>query len=237
MNERQEKVLLATIKEYSQTAVPVGSKILVNKYKILASPATVRNDLAWLEKNGYLYQPHISAGRIPTDKGYRYYVEKVSQPEGLSLSEQKRLQKELLKLKSQNVRLTRTAAKLLANFSDSLAVSGILDKKEFTDFGLKELLEEPEFQELDKVCQLVEVLDYVDEMFDKIIQNIKTDETKIFIGKENPINKIENYSMIVSPYRLRSGEKGILALIGTKRMQYVKNKSLIDYVKKMLNKM
>ncbi len=235
MNERQEKILLAIVQEYSQTAIPIGSKALVKKYEIVASPATVRNDMAWLEEEGYLYQPHISAGRIPTDKGYRYFVERMSQPQGLTLREQKKLQKELLKLKSQNLRLTRSLAKLLAGFSDSMAISGILDQKEFADFGLKELLEEPEFQELDEVSRLAETLDYIDETFDKIIQELKEDETKIFIGQENPIDNIANCSMVISPYQLRSGEKGVLALIGTKRMQYDRNKSLIDYIKKIIH--
>jgi len=77
MNPRQEKILSAVIEEYTQTAIPVGSSILAQKYKFKVSPATIRNDMTALEEDGYLYQPHISAGRIPTDKGYRYFVEEV----------------------------------------------------------------------------------------------------------------------------------------------------------------
>lgn len=231
MNERQEKILSAIIEEYTQTAIPVGSKILVEKYKFPVSPATMRNDMMALEEDGYLHQPHISAGRIPTDKGYRYFVEEVMKEKELSREEQQKMQKEFLKLKAQNTRLTRTTAKLLSHVSGNLAISG--NNSDFSDFGMRELMDKPEFQEMDEMCRLVEVLDYIDEKFDSLTRDIKEGETKIYIGKENPIGN-PNVSMIVSPYKLKTGEKGILALIGPKRMPYAKNKSMIEYVKKLL---
>ena len=232
MNDRQEKFLSAVIEEYTQTAIPVGSQVLAEKYKFAVSPATIRNDLASLEEDGYLYQPHISAGRIPTDKGYRYFVEEVMKEKELSKEEQQKMQREFLKLKAQNTRLTRTTAKLLSYVSGNFAISGAND--DFSDFGMRELMEAPEFQEMDEMCRLVEVLDYIDEKFEQLTKDMKEGETKIFIGKENPIVGTSNCSMIVSPYKLSSGEKGILALIGPKRMAYAKNKSMIEYVKKLL---
>jgi heat-inducible transcriptional repressor len=234
MNQRQEKILASVVEEYTQTAIPVGSQVLATKYHFDVSTATLRNDMTVLEKEGYLYQPHISAGRIPTDKGYRYFVESIMPDKELSKDEQHSLQKEFLKLKAQNTRLTRTTAKLLSHVSGNLAISGVIGKDEFSDFGMRELMEQPEFQEMDEMCRLVEVLDYVDESFDKLMKEMKEGETKIFIGKENPIEGVTNCSMIVSPYRLKSGEKGILALIGPKRMKYAQNKSVIEYVRKML---
>jgi len=234
MNVRQEQILSAIIEEYTQTAIPVGSSVLVEKYDFGVSSATIRNDMAELEENGFLYQPHISAGRIPTDKGYRFFVEEIMGDKELSRIEQQKLQKEFLKLKAQNTRLTRTTAKLMSHLSGNLAISGLIGKDEFADFGMKELMEQPEFREMDDVCRLAETLDYIDETFDKLVAELKEGETKIYIGKENPINGISNCSMIVSPYVTKGGEKGILALIGPKRMRYAKNKSIIEYVKKML---
>ena len=234
MHNRQQKILSAVIEEYTKTAIPVGSQILASKYHFNVSPATLRNDMMSLEKEGFLYQPHISAGRIPTDKGYRFFVEEIMKDKELSKDEQHKLQREFLKLKAQNTRLTKTSAKLLSHLSGNLAISGLIDNDEFSDFGMRELMEEPEFRDLDDMCRLVETLDYVDEKFDKLLKDIKFGETKIFIGKENPIEEISNCSMIVSPYKLKSGEKGILALIGPKRMKYAKNKSMIEYVKKLL---
>ena len=232
LTERQKKILSVVVKEYTQTAVPVGSKVLAGKYKFALSSATIRSEMNELEEKGYLHQPHISAGRIPTDKGYRYFVEKIMPDKELSKQEQKKLQAELLKMQAKNTRLTRTTAKLLSGLSGNLAISGV--KHEFDDFGMKELLDEPEFREMDDLCRLAETLDYIDEKFDILVKNLRDNEVKIFIGKENPIKEISNCSMMVTPYKTKSGEKGILAIIGPKRMKYAKNKSLIEYMKKLL---
>lgn len=233
MNRRQQKILSAVIEEYTKTAIPVGSQVLAKAHHLKVSPATIRNDMVVLEKEGYLYQPHISAGRIPTDKGYRYFVEEIMKDKELSKEEQQKMQREFLKLKAHNTRLTKTTAKLLSHLSGNFAMSGIIGHDEFADFGMRELMEQPEFKELDEMCRLVEVLDYMDEKFEKLVKNIKDNQTKIFIGKENPMG-ISNCSMIVSPYKLKSGEKGILALVGPKRMKYAKNKSMIEYLKKLM---
>lgn len=233
MNKRQEEILTSVVEEYTETAIPVGSKILVEKYGFQISSATMRNDMGKLEKEGYLYQPHISAGRIPTDKGYRYFVEKIMPDQELSKAEQKKMQVEIMKLKAQKNRMTRTTAKLLAHLSGSLAITGA--KEEFYDFGMHELLENPEFKDADEFCKIVEVLEYIDENVDTILKKVKVGETKIFIGKENPIKKISNCAMIVSPYKSRTGKKELLAIIGPKRMKYAKNKSIMDYMKKILS--
>lgn len=233
MNKRQQEILTAIIEEYTNSAIPVGSKILVEKYGFDLSPATIRNDMVKLEEDGFLYQPHISAGRIPTDKGYKYFVEKIMGDEELSLSDQKKLQAELLKLKAQHQRLSRTTAKLLSGMSGNLAISTI--EKDFSDFGIRELLEKPEFKEADEFCKVAEALDYIDENVDFILKNVKENETTIFIGKDNPIKGIPNCSMVVSPYKTKSGEKGVLAIIGPKRMKYAENKSLVEYMRKLLS--
>jgi transcriptional regulator of heat shock response len=234
MNQRQQKILSVVIEEYTNTAVPVGSDVLVKKYNLKVSSATIRNDMNKLEEEGLLYQPHVSAGRIPTDKGYRYFVEEIMKDKELSRDDQQKLQREMLKLKAQNKRLTKTTAKLLSVLSGNLAVSGIPMKDEFAEFGMRDLLDQPEFQQLDEVCRLAEVMDAIDINVDKLVKGLKIGETRIFIGKENPVADMPDCAMMVSPYKLKSGEKGILALIGPKRMRYAKNKSLLNYMKKIL---
>ena len=235
MNDRQKQILSAVVELYTKTALPVGSHALLKHSNFTVSSATLRSDMVELEEAGYLYQPHTSAGRIPTDEGYRMYVEKMMDEKPLARSDQERLQKELLLLRAKHVRLGRTTAKLLSALSGNLAVSGIVDRDEFYDFGMKELIEKPEFQEMDELCRLVETLDSLDEKLDNLMVKLKDGETRIFIGHENPISGIDNCSIIVAPYHNRKGERGILAIIGPKRMEYAKNKSLIEYMKKLLN--
>ena len=78
MDDRKLEVLRAIVSDYVQTREPVGSKALVERHRLDVSPATIRNDMAVLEDEGYLIQPHTSAGRIPTDKGYRLFVDRLS---------------------------------------------------------------------------------------------------------------------------------------------------------------
>jgi heat-inducible transcriptional repressor len=80
LNQRHQQILRATIRQYIATAEPVGSKTLVDGYDLNVSPATIRNGFATLEKAGFLYQPHTSAGRVPSDSGYRLYVDRLMQP-------------------------------------------------------------------------------------------------------------------------------------------------------------
>lgn len=232
ISDRHKKILAAVIEEYTTSAVPVGSKILSDKYGFKISSATIRNDMVELEEAGLLYQTHISSGRIPTDKGYRLFVEEIMGDKKLSLNEQRKLQSEMLKLKAQNKQLSRVTAKLLSSLSGNLVISGL--EKDFCDFGMRELLANPEFQNVDEFCRIAEALDYIDENMNTILLKMKDGETKFFIGKENPIKGIDNCSMVVTPYKTKTGEKGVLAIVGPKRMKYAKNKSLLDYVKKMI---
>ncbi len=233
MIDRQKQLLSAIVELYTKTAVPVGSQALLEHYDFGVSSATLRNDMVALEEAGYLYQPHVSAGRIPTDEGYRMYVEEMMGDEDLSREDQRRLQKELLMMKAKNTRLSRSTAKLLSALSGNLAVSGMVGKDELYDFGMREMIEKPEFQEIDELCRLVETLDTLDEKLDGVMLKLKDGETHIFIGNENPITGIDNCSMIVAPYQTSEG-RGMLAIIGPKRMDYAKNKSLIEYMRKFL---
>ena len=83
VTERRRRLLQHIVDEYVRSAQPVGSNALVDRYKLGVSSATVRNDMAALEEEGYIAQPHTSAGRVPTDAGYRYYVETLMQEESL----------------------------------------------------------------------------------------------------------------------------------------------------------
>lgn len=89
MDDRKRQILLAIIQDYVATAEPVGSRTIARKYKLGVSPATIRNEMADLEEMGFIEQPHTSAGRIPSDQGYRYYVDYLMQRQVLSRDEEK----------------------------------------------------------------------------------------------------------------------------------------------------
>lgn len=236
MENRKELILGSIVREYVDSAVPVSSVLLKDKYGFDISSATLRSEMMELEDEGFLYQPHTSAGRIPTDKGFRYFVDVLMEERGqLSFREQKSLEVEVLKLKAQNKMLARTTANLLSAMSGNLALSGIIDSEDFYKAGVQRLLSQPEFTNLDSVSKIAEVIDYLDGSIQKLSKELKgKSEVEIFIGKENPISGADECSMVVSRYNLKGGEEGMLAIIGPKRMKYSRNVSLIDYIKKLL---
>ncbi len=235
LTDRQGKILSLIVQEYTKTAIPVSSSSITKNFKDNISSATIRNEMLELERIGFLLKPHVSAGRIPSDFGYRYFIDHLLKKRELNQEDQRNLQVEMLKMKAQNTRLSRTLARTLSMSSKCLAFSGMIEKKDYYDFGMYTLMNDPEFNKLDEVSRISASLDVIDEKMEKILEQLEDGETKIFIGEENPIEEIRNCSMIISPYRLESGERGVLAIIGPKRMEYDKNKNLIDFVKGFFN--
>lgn len=236
ITERQGKILASVIYEYTKSGEPVSSSLIASKHYPEVSSATIRNEMLDLEKRGFLIKPHISAGRIPSDKGLRYFVDNLLQLRELSQKEQKRLEMEMLKLQAQNARLSRSVAKLLSLVSQCLALSGLVDRREFYDFGMHTLLKDENFKKLDEVSKISAALDFLDLKIEKLTRAIGNDEVKIFIGEENPIEEMRQCSMIASPYLLETGERGIVAVIGPKRMRYGRNRNLVDFMRKLIKK-
>jgi len=234
MTNRQKEILRMIISEYTQTATPVGSNDLVRKHKLPFSSATLRNEMLSLEKQGYLQKAHISSGRIPTDEGYRYFIDNLVERKDTSISYQKKLELELLKMRTHNIHLERSVGKMLSSMSKCLVISGVLEKGEYQNFGIHNLLEGPEFTNLDDFSKITTVLDTIDEKIDKVLARAEKGEVKIFIGKENPIKEIQDSSMVVSRYEDKEGNDKVIALIGPKSMKYQKNKKLIEFAKKLL---
>jgi transcriptional regulator of heat shock response len=238
MNVRQQKILEAVIKEYVDTAQSVSSRVLNKKYNLGASPATIRAEMKKLEEQGYLYQPHTSAGRIPTDKGYRFFINSLMKSRELTLQEQKALRQNLLKDMEAN-RLMPKIANLLADMSSNLAISGLLDfdEPEFYRAGIGRLLREPEFEDSDYFYRVAEILDYLDRNIEELFDLAQDETIGIYIGRENPIRQMRGLSMIVSGQRLKSGNRGLIAILGPRRMRYDRNIALIEYINKLLEEL
>ena len=241
MTDRQKEILRMIISEYTQTAMPIGSNDLVKKHHLPFSSATLRNEMLSLEKQGYLQKAHISSGRIPTDEGYRYFIDNLVERKDTSIDYQKKLELELLKMRTHNIHLERSVGKMLSSMSKCLVISGVLEKGEYQNFGIHNLLEAclpvrqgTEFTNLDDFSKITTVLDSIDEKINKVLAKAEKGEVKIFVGKENPIKEIQGSSMIVSKYKDSEGNDKVIALIGPKSMKYQKNKKLIEFAKKLL---
>lgn len=123
IEERKRKILFSTVKTYIETAVPVASKTLVYKFRLNLSPATVRNIMANLEESGFLVHPYTSAGRIPTEKGYRYYVEIVMHEEQLTPFEKKNILMQLINSQWEEITvLLEQALQIVSKYTDEMGI-------------------------------------------------------------------------------------------------------------------
>lgn len=123
LDKRKKEILQAVIDEYINTAEPVSSATLVNKYGLDYSSATVRNELAELEDNGYLDKPHTSSGRVPSEKGYRFYVDELINDEDISLEEIKYIQNKLSTKVNEIEDLTKIATTTLSEITHYTTVA------------------------------------------------------------------------------------------------------------------
>jgi heat-inducible transcriptional repressor len=225
MESRKEKILLIILKEHIKTGAPVGSGVLVEKYNLDASPATVRNEMAVLEEDGYIIQPHTSAGRVPTEKAYRFYLENLKE-KNLSSVEESELKKVLKEANDENF---KKAAKIIAQFSGN-AVFWAFHKRNLYYTGISNLFQQPEFAEADLIYDISAVIDRLDEIIDEVFDDISF-ETEILIGKENPFGSF--CGTILTKYKV--GEfAGVFGIISPMRADYAKNKAIINYVKNLL---
>ena len=122
LDDRKAAILRAVVEEYISTADPVGSARVAQASEVAVSPATVRNEMAVLEREGYLVQPHTSAGRIPTDKGYRYFVDQLSGPGSLEPSKRQQVSQFFAQAHGQLEQMLADTSQLLAGLTDYAAV-------------------------------------------------------------------------------------------------------------------
>lgn len=236
MTERQKTVLEAVIEEYIADAQPVGSKILGEKYDFGIGSAMIRQEMAVLEKEGYLDQPHTSAGRVPTDEAYRFYIgSELNKEKGsLPTRDQGRVQRAVNKSENPD-ELNRELARVISEISRELSIVGIVGGTHFIH-GYSYLTHEPEFEDLDLLSEFMQFMDGLDRSFGQLFDLLASGPTRVFIGKENPVPNIQNFAVVTGRYRLPRGERGFISVIGPKRMDYKKNMAIVEYVSSVISK-
>lgn len=228
MEIRQIELLTLVIENHIKTAEPVGSRFLVEQAKLDWSEATVRNDLRELEAGGYLTHPHTSAGRLPTTKGYRYYLEQ------LDLSEQKIAPRESATLEkavsatSDYEQARKDLAKTLVALSEEMVLVAFSpDQVYYT--GLATLFQKPDFSELNLVIDVSEVFDRCEDVLPDFLDAV-SQEPRYFFGSEHPFGAL----LTVLPFRFGGTRESLFALIGPQRMDYRHNWGLMQKVKELI---
>lgn len=234
ITERQGEILNRIVEDYIGLAQPISSEFLEKKHKFSVSPATIRIEMQRLTDGGFIFQPHTSAGRVPTDKGYRFFVDNLLKSEISEFEDVFEIEDIFQKAGKDIFKLASRLTKFLAEESSSLTILNLLERDFFWKEGWEEILREPEFEEKDLISHFTKLL----ESFEENIENLKINSgIKIYIGKENPFSKTKDFSIISSRCHLPEGEEGIISLLGPKRMAYDRNIALINSFKKILEKL
>lgn len=225
MTERQHKLLSAIVEQYAEVASPVGSSLLAKAFNV--SSATIRADMADLERQGFIMQPHTSAGRIPTDKGYRYYVNKVSGDDEIPSSSERRAERALMaRVNSGGLpeRTIRNAVDTLVELTHNLGLATIGNQLYMS--GLSNLFGQPEFIHGGQVQQVASLLDNLEPWLREAAPN---EPLSVYIGRENPIGRTAGCSLIISRFRSSYSDQSYIGVLGPTRQSYRDVMSLVQH--------
>lgn len=239
MTDRQAKILFAIVEQYAEVAAPVGSVLLAKTFDV--SSATVRSEMAKLEEMGYIEQPYTSAGRIPTDKGYRYYVNYVSEQTQKNLDSGKapidtvnrnaRAIDVRVKSAGQANQTIRSAVDSLVDITHNLSIATIGDQLYMS--GISYLFSQPEFMNGTAVQEVAKLLDNLEPWLQEASPN---EPLSVYIGSENPIGKSSGCSLIISKYRSPYSNRSYIGVVGPTRQSYKQVMGLVRHTGQLLER-
>ena len=231
MTERQMAILAAIIEQYAEVASPVGSVTLAKLFGV--SSATIRSEMAKLEEAGFIKAPHTSAGRIPTDKGYRVYVNTITDAQ---LSDMPKLDRGVkaieARVSSQQSRADRAirgAVDGLVELTRNLGLATIGDELYIN--GIGNLFSHPEFLVGDHAQQVARLLDNLEPWLREAAPN---EPLNVYIGSENPIGKSSGASLIISKFRSPFSDHSYIGVLGPTRQDYARTMHLVSRAGRML---
>jgi len=228
LTQRQEKLLAAIIEQYAEVASPVGSSLLAKVFNV--SSATIRAEMAELERAGYIAQPHTSAGRVPTDKGYRLYVNSLAQSQEAP-SERRGERALTARVEGGGLpeRTIRNAVDTLVELTHNLGLATIGNQLYMS--GLSNLFGQPEFINGGQVQQVARLLDNLEPWLREAAPN---EPLSVYIGSENPIGRSAQCSLIICKFRSPYSDQSYIGVLGPTRQSYRDVMGLVEHAGRAL---
>ena len=227
MTERQKLILAAIIEQYAEVASPVGSSLLAKAFGV--SSATIRSEMVELERLGFISQPHTSAGRTPTDKGYRFYVNGIAGAEETPVSRGERALAARVEGGGLPERTIRNAVDTLVELTHNLGLATIGDQLYMS--GLSNLFGQPEFAGGNQVQQVARLLDNLEPWLREAAPN---EALSVYIGAENPIGRTANCTLIISKFRSSYSDRSYIGVLGPTRQSYKNVMGLVEHAGRSL---
>lgn len=228
ITERQKQILCQIVEEYAETASPVGSMTMAKLFNV--SPATIRAEMARLEMLGLVAQPHTSAGRVPTDAGYRFYVNNLETIEQEKMPERGAHALEVrVSSQSQADEAIRRAVDTLVELTGNLGLATIGGQLYLS--GISTLFTQPEFGDIRRVQAVAKLLDNLEPWLREAAPG---EALNIFIGHENPIGKNSEVSLIISRFKSPFSDRSYIGVLGPTRQNYARVMQLVGHTGRML---
>lgn len=232
MTPRQAQILHAIVEQHAEVAVPVGSVLLAKMFGV--SSATIRAEMARLEEMGYIEQPHTSSGRTPTDKGYRAYVNNVTEQNeklpALPMNRNARaIDVRVQGAGGGSAQAIKSAVDSLVEITHNLGIATIGNQLYMS--GLSNLFGQPEFVGGNTVHEVAQLLDNLEPWLREASPN---EPLSVYIGAENPIGKTSGCTLIVSKFRSPYSDRSYIGVVGPRRQSYREVMALVQYAGKSL---
>jgi len=230
LTERKLKILQAIITDFIHNAEPVGSRTLSRTLDMNISPATIRNEMADLEEMGYLYHPHTSSGRVPSDKAYRLYVNRMMDRYELDIAEKQRIKRELRSNISELEKTVRHASELLSDITNLTSFASLEDMRDISLFlqGMTRIFAYPEYNKIEQARSFLEMVDDRERITSEVAS--RGEGLSITIGGENSERVVPGSTIISATYCVDGRVVGKLGVIGPTRMRYGEITSVIEYM-------
>lgn len=222
LNQRQAHILGLLIRDFIEYPRPIGSSMLVKKHHLSISPATVRNDFALLEENGFIVQPHTSAGRIPTVKGYQYFVRYLLEEQAVAKREAAQLQS--LKRQHDHRRIAQEIAHISGHSTAIIESDG-----RYYISGLSHLFNKPEFADELLRASMGDLFDHFEIIANELFARMGYDVTTM-IGESSMPNACSMMGVKITPPR---GQPFLVMICGPMRMNYETNRALLNHIQKL----
>lgn len=237
LTQRQIDILNAIIKEYTETGMPVGSVILEKKYKLGICPATIRNEMVELAKKNYLKKDYFSSGRVPSAKAFRFYIKNLMKEKELPTTEEVSFKNSIWDERKEPHRLLFQATKTLSQKTGYLALT-TTNHGDLYYSGVANLLTKREFFDLSVTRNIFELLDEVNywlRLLDKVLGG--NEDVYYFLGEEDFRDPIfEETGSVFGEFETQE-TKGIIGVLGPKRMNYDLIIPQVRYLSQLLEEM
>jgi transcriptional regulator of heat shock response len=233
---RKDRILAIVIGRYIKTVAPVGSQYITEEHNLDVSPATVRNILADLEEEGYLTHPHTSAGRMPTQQGYRYYVDHLMNEIQLLEEEKRKITQEYKRHARQLEDLVEKTSQVISDLTHYTSIVSI-DDGDGTKVickGTGYVVGYTENTDIVKMQAILKILEEKERLMELINRTLEK-KIDIYIGHEMALKDMESCSLAISHFE-KDGMKGRIAVLGPTRMQYDRVVSTLDYISQILSR-